>query len=378
MKPPKLEIFTWLYTVHDKEGVDYVLGMRQMISKSAENTLDTLKIILDDLSAICSELSEGGEENDVGLKILTNIKNTMSDRAATEGLFNNMLQTFREKCLPMFKEGWEHFTPAAKAKLTEMNNFFCGLHLLVSMAETIATSFKTYEDMQTEQNVGALSVPGVSVLNKSEAGTTRLVRTACKAFAKGGDEKSGCHRAWKTFLRGNNITKTYLQCFHGNRFNIIFLLGGCLYHLRNYITEFLSKVHGTPNNLLRAVHADMGVPVFIVGCRVLGLLNKLITAPLWRITEKEGHILDMCETYNTLHTFLGECINDDNKLQEFIQGNLSCFPEHDISKDEVFASLTEVTEFDVDTQDMLKAYIYCSSSAAGKSNKRLFTRGEIL
>ena len=87
-----------------------------------------------------------------------------------------------------------------------------------------------------------------------------------------------------------------------------FYLVGCVYHLHNNITEFLSKVHGTPNKLLKAVHADVGVPVYIVGCRVLGLLNKLITAPLWRITEKEGHILDLCQTYTLLHTFLGECI----------------------------------------------------------------------
>eukprot|EP00057_Strongylocentrotus_purpuratus_P018906 XP_011673380.1 PREDICTED: uncharacterized protein LOC105442707 [Strongylocentrotus purpuratus] len=107
------------YTMHDSEGSSYVLGMREMISKSAENTLGTLKLVLDDISSICSELSDGLPGNDVGLEILTKIKNTMSDRAATECLFNVMLKTFREECLPLYKEGWQHFNESTKAKLTE-------------------------------------------------------------------------------------------------------------------------------------------------------------------------------------------------------------------------------------------------------------------
>ena len=38
-----------------------------------------------------------------------------------------MLQTYREECLPLYKEGWETFNDASKAKLIDMNNFLLWL-----------------------------------------------------------------------------------------------------------------------------------------------------------------------------------------------------------------------------------------------------------
>lgn len=61
--------------------------------------------------------------------------------------------------------------------------------------------------------------------------------------------------------------------------------------------HFLNCVQGQSNGLLRAVHADKQVDLYLSGCKVLGILNKLITAPLWRIVEESGHILDMCDHY---------------------------------------------------------------------------------
>ena len=80
--------------------------------------------------------------------------------------------------------------------------------------------------------------------------------------------------------RNMNITKLLLQTFRGNRFNV----GGCTYHLKQLSIDLLDKVHGASNLLLKALQTDLKVPVYLAGCRVLGLLNKLITAPLWHAT----------------------------------------------------------------------------------------------
>ena len=94
--------------------------------------------------------------------------------------------------IPLYQEEWGNFLEAAKSKLIEMNNFFCGLHLLVSMAETIGESFKQFEDLHLDgKKVGVHTAAGVRVFN-SDGGTIRLMRTACKALAKGGHEKSSC------------------------------------------------------------------------------------------------------------------------------------------------------------------------------------------
>ena len=96
-----------LYGIHtDDASNSFVLGMRDIVSKSSEDTLTTLKMILDDIDDIHNGLKQENEEKDkVGLEILCKIKNTMSDRAATEAKFNDMLKTYREDCLKLYKQG---------------------------------------------------------------------------------------------------------------------------------------------------------------------------------------------------------------------------------------------------------------------------------
>ncbi len=93
--------------------------------------------------------------------------------------------------------------------------------------------------------------------------------------------------------------------------------------------------------------------LYLAGCRVLGLLNKLLTAPLWRATESEGHILDMCDTYSQVNSFLNECICDQSKVIQFAHGELSCFSEDIITKDDVFCSVTQHDEHDDIVYNML-------------------------
>ena len=136
-------------------------------------------------------------------------------------------------------------------------NIFCGLHMLVPMAETIAESFKQFENIAMEgKRVGVANATGVSVFG-TDSGTVRLARTTCKALATGADEKIGAYRQWNTYLRNAGVSKRYLQTFHGNRFNIVFLLGGCVFHLRSHIWNFLNFTIGQTNGLLKAVHADV-------------------------------------------------------------------------------------------------------------------------
>ena len=65
-----------------------------------------------------------------------------------------------------------------------------------------------------------------SLKKENESRTVRLIRTASKAFSSGGDEKSGCHLPFVTFisdyLRAHKIRSLKLVPFRGNRFNILF------------------------------------------------------------------------------------------------------------------------------------------------------------
>jgi len=65
------------YHVSDQEGNMYVLGMRQLETKSAQNTLNVFQEIL-------SDIEDKTEEANSTEKILLKITATMSNRASTE------------------------------------------------------------------------------------------------------------------------------------------------------------------------------------------------------------------------------------------------------------------------------------------------------
>ena len=60
----------------------------------------------------------------------------------------------------------------------------------------------------------------------------------------------------------------------------------------------------TPNQLLRVVNQDIEVPEYVAGCKALGLVNKIVTGPLWRVLESDVSILDMNDRFQTLVTHL--------------------------------------------------------------------------
>ena len=75
-----------------------------------------------------------------------------------------------------------------------------------------------------------------------------------------------------------------LQVFKGNRFNIIFVLGGNTFFLYEHILTCLDQV-GEPNKLVRVCLSLVKDKLNRAGCRALGILRKFIMMPLWRLTE---------------------------------------------------------------------------------------------
>ena len=90
------------YEAADADGNLWVLGLREIETKSAHNTLTVLKELLHDIDD-CND----AQENSVSNNIIKHIVATMSDRAATEVKFNEVLETWRhtEKifCLLLFQ-----------------------------------------------------------------------------------------------------------------------------------------------------------------------------------------------------------------------------------------------------------------------------------
>ena len=130
----------------------YSLGLGEMLCGSAQCTLDTLKLILSEIDVVAGEGS--------GNTILANIKNTMSDRHIVEKNFNELLEGYRSEVLPSIVEGWSDLSPDEQARISNLNNFFCGLHLLVGMADTAAAVLLQWEESNSETPLGAAARPG--------------------------------------------------------------------------------------------------------------------------------------------------------------------------------------------------------------------------
>eukprot|EP00057_Strongylocentrotus_purpuratus_P026366 XP_011680840.1 PREDICTED: uncharacterized protein LOC105446121 [Strongylocentrotus purpuratus] len=326
------------------------IGMRESEGGTAQIALDTLLSIL-------QEVSDMPGSTHTVQKMIANIKNTMSDRHIAEKKFNNLLKEYRESILPNIVEGWADMNNEEQAKFASMNDFYCGLHFLVGLADYSSTALQTWERMIFgDDKVGAETVPGVHV--ESGCGTVRLVRTICKAVQDRGCEKAGKPLQFRSFLRTKGITSVPLAPFKGNRFNIIFHNGAGVFFLAKELKEFFQE-HAEGNQLLKAVNADLGVNQFLAAVRALGLIDKLVTGPLWQVINEPGHIATMNEHYTSMLSCF-ERWSDDSS--EFMRGEDVLFEGKHDPLDPIFTALvTPNPELDPMTKQVLEVLFltYC-------------------
>ena len=331
------------------ESSSYSLGLCEMLTGSADLTLHTLKQILADLDVVAGAGTGAG--------LLAKIKNTMSDHHVVQKKFNSLLEDYRSEILPTIVSDWDRLSATEQDHLSTLNNFFCGMHVLVGMADTAASTLLQWENAHFESVIGAAA--NVGCLNKSESGIVRLVRTTCKAMGRHGSEQSGVYQPFTTFLKANNIARNPLAPFRGNRFNILFYDAGVVYVLSPLMEKFLVDVWQTPNKLLQAVLADIKVPEFIAGCKALGLINKIITGPLWRVIEsKDLSILDMNHHYQLLVHSIERWSHDASSVVSCETVLFSDFPPSD---DHITRALAAPSELDSTVQEILEV-IFCAFS----------------
>lgn len=158
------------YIITDEEPNSYDVGLRYMFNKSGKCTLDIFCEILQDINSLC----ENSEESNAGLfkkKKKNNIKNTMSDSASTEKNFNKQLDEYRSDGLPQDIGDWKQLN---EDQQISMNNFFCGLHLLVGTADVAEESLKKFERKFLDGKlIGSGALPELKRFYRQESGTSR-------------------------------------------------------------------------------------------------------------------------------------------------------------------------------------------------------------
>lgn len=269
----------------------------------------------------------------------------MSDRHTAEKRFADMLQEYREEILPSIADNWNNMTELEQEHLSSMNNFYCGLHYITGLADCTEEVLKLWEtEMKEEIKMGS-------------SGTQRLVRTACKAFHHQGSQQCGSYVLFRTYLRKQGIHNIPLACFVGNRFNVVFYHAAGIYYLRKYINEFIETVQGSGANLLlKAVHTNIKNPVYLAGCRALGLVDKIVTGPLWRkLRQSDLSVLGMSSVSCAFNEKFDTWCSD---AHEVVTGQALLGEEFVIHTDEVWSELIKpCTTLDVLTQQLLQFFV---------------------
>ena len=146
---------------------------------------------------------------------------------------------------------------AEKSSVTKLNNFCCGLHVLVHAATSCI--------LEAERGLFESCAPiyDATFRQISEPGCLRLIRTVYKAFSCGGDENSGAHGPFSLyvipFLEEKGLHSLPIERFRGNRFNILFSNAAGVYFLISKLKEFLQGNDTDYLNLLNLTSISMNI-----------------------------------------------------------------------------------------------------------------------
>ena len=303
------------------------MGLTQMAMGDTEAVLEAFTNRVEEL-ADTIHMTTGEDKKSIFNDIMATVKSTMTDQGPTMPQFSEKLQTIREKLLPAVIKDWANCPADVQRCIAEFGTFFCKMHPLINFAEEINKVMKSFEDISTTgKNPHTFQTA-------AEAGVTRLIRTASKAFHHRGSDQSGAEDIFTAYLNNEYQTYNHLPYFIGNRANIIFESAAATYFHLEHIVNFVKSLPD-PNNLLQAVLEDASEPIHQAELCALGIMFKSVTAPLWHIIKNAPNVLALNPTLHTLQKKLEKWCLDATSL---FHGE-SAFDIPEESKDEVYQCL---------------------------------------
>jgi hypothetical protein len=270
----------------------YSLGVSEMLTGDAESYLkETIQLLEEMSEAICEE----EEQEMVKVKLLKSIKNIMTDRHIVNKKFATDLETMRREIFEELDENWKELSQNQQEKLAKVNGLYCGLHVLANMA---TAAQKGLSGMSEDLDVTC----------------STLLHQTSKALTSGGNQQCGAGEEYRAFLEGKG-EKNFLAPFAHNRFNILFHNGGALFYHREHIIDFLTSACPNNNKLLKAIITNLSNPELVSQCQALGMVDKIITGPLFRIVEQKNvHLFSVNDQWRLLANYLEQNSLDPTPL----------------------------------------------------------------
>lgn len=325
-------------------GKTMTLGLVDQARGDTETTFESFMYRVKELAGC---IKEGTTEDKIA-RLIVSLKSTMSDQGPINPSFNRELQSVREDLLPVAIKNWDNLSDLTKSQLSAMSNFYCKMHLIVNLEEEAKKALKTFEEIVVEEGKNKHSFA------TNEAGAARLVRTACKAFTARGSDEAGIPHLLEAHLATLGL-KNEMVTFIGNRVNILCHNATAVYYHRHHIIDLIQSLPNL-NQLLRAIVVDAQERAFLAGVRALGIIDKTVTGPFWRLLNTAGfNILSLNEHLLTMRIQLERWSKDASSLLE----GEPLFPEEiaEQHKDELYEELFRESadeEFQVMTQQALE------------------------
>ncbi|KAJ8375537.1 hypothetical protein SKAU_G00061170 [Synaphobranchus kaupii] len=316
------------------------LGLLAQAGGDTEATLDSFMFRIKELAAA---IKEGTTRENIA-KLITSVKTTMSDQGPINPGFNRGLRMLREDLLPVAIENWDNLSEENKTQFGSMSHFYCKMHLIVNLEEEAKKSLKSFEDVIVQEGKNKHS------FTTNEAGAVRLVRTACKAFTVRGSDEAGIPHLLEAHLAPLHV-KNHMVTFTGNRVNILCYNAAAVYYHRNHIVDLIQSLPN-PNQLLRSIVVD----AHLAGVRALGIVDKMVTGPFWRLISQQGNnILSLNHHLLNMKIHFERWSQDASSLLE----GEALFSEDivEVHKDKLYEELFRESgddEFQIMTQEALE------------------------
>ena len=279
------------------ESGSYSLGMEDMLSGSASCFLDAFRNVLSEMAALLVPESQKDEKV---AKLIASIKNVMTDRHIVNSSLVEQLSSWRKEMLPLVIENYNDLPICEQEKFAKMNHVFCGLHVIHNLGVAAESAVKEWVKIATMVDKHA----GFNTKNSRVYDMLFEISKICSSTH--GDQRNGKALAWIDYLSNKGKENKIVSFLH-HRFNIFFVLGGAVYYHADDLEDFLRNTQESENFLLQSVLADIGNKVYLAGFRALGLFNKLVSGPLFRLIEEEGHIFALNEVWSKLKNALDDC-----------------------------------------------------------------------
>lgn len=240
------------------------------------------------------------------------------------------------------------------AKGSSINDFKCGMHPLDTIAkdcDKVLCNFEKQCGLPEKKKAGQYPFT-----HRGESDTQALVCTSSKIFHEG---QYACGKEFIEHVKTAGIAacekdtgkSVIYYRFVGNRFHILFLLCGLLYHYRKKIKSYFTTIAAPKNAVQNSVLNCLNISDFDITLKAMGILSKSLTGP-WMRMLADKTILELNPIFQEIRSKLALWAEDASPL---LEGNLpSAVPDVDVLRDAVYMSLIEPSSDIMQTQTLLQ------------------------